>query len=235
MARTFTGSGALLLSLVMLATACGDNATTTSAPPTAPPVPQSTTATTQPVATTLVTTTTPATTQPPATEAEPPENAAPAFAITGVTFGDGGFVQITNTGNGAGNLDGHWLCQRPAYLEMPSTELGPGESVWVAASGSDLQFVGAVVGVVDAEGRLGSFSLATGEMALYASRDFGSAAAIVDYVEWGASGHGRSSVAVEAAIWPQGGFVEIPDGTISITAGSAGADDPAAWSPDIGV
>jgi len=219
----------------MMATACGDDATTTSVPQTAAPVPQGTTATTQPVVTTSTTTTVPATTQPPATEAEPPENAAPAFAITAVTFGEAGFVQITNFGNGAGDLSGHWLCQRPAYLELPATELGPGESVWVTANGGDLEFVGSVVGVVDAAGRLGSFSLSTGELALYTSQSFGDASAIVDYVEWGSSGHGRSSVAVEAAIWPDGGFVEIPDGTVTITTGSVGADDPAEWAADLGV
>jgi len=46
-----------------------------------------------------------------------------------------------------------------------------------------------------------------GEMGLYTTNNFGSSAAIIDYVEWGSTGHGRSSVAVAAGIWTTGDFV----------------------------
>lgn len=113
--------------------------------------------------------------------------------------------------------------------------LEPGQSVWVAADRDDLQFVGAVVAAVDAAGTLGRLATSSGEMALYTSRDFSDPGAIVDYVEWGTSGHGGSGVAVAAGIWPAGGFVEVPDGTIAITSPHVNADAPAAWAPDIGV
>jgi hypothetical protein len=225
--------------LAVVAAGCGGEATTTTTSPIAT-TPQSTT-TTAPATTAQGSTTTTATTTvdteaaPPVTEAPPPPNAAPAYAITQVAFGAGAFVQITNTGNAPGDIGGHWLCQRPVYFEIPSTELGPGQSVWVAADGNDIQFVGDVVGVVDAAGRLGSFAVGTGEMALYSSNDFSDAAAIVDYVEWGTGGHGRSAVAVEAGIWTAGGFVETTEDTIAINSGEMGADDPAGWAPDIGV
>jgi hypothetical protein len=187
-----------------------------------------------PATTTVVTTPAP-TSPPPDTEAPPPPDAAAAFAITSIAFGDSGFIQITNVGNAAGDAGGHWLCQRPAYFEIPSVVLEPGQSVWVAADRDDLQFVGAVVAAVDAAGTLGRLSAASGEVALYTSNSFSDPAAIVDYVEWGSSGHGRSGVAVDAGIWPAEGFVETPDGTIAITSGGGDADEPAAWAPDIGV
>jgi hypothetical protein len=225
---------ALLVALVLVAAACSDTSEVTESlpPPTAPP-PSSTTI--APTTTTTVAPTTTTTTLPPATTVEPPADAAASYAITQIAFGAGAFIQITNTGNAPGDIGGHWLCQRPVYFEIPEVELGPGQSVWIAADGNDLVFVGDVVDVVDAAGGLGSLALGSGEMALYSSRDFADPAAIVDYVEWGTSGHGRSGVAVEAGIWPAGGFVETPEGTIAITAGEHGADDPAGWSPDIGV
>jgi hypothetical protein len=217
--------------------ACGDSTTTTLAQPTTSPAPTTTT-TAAAVPTTVATTTTP-TSLPPDTEAPPPPDAdadaAAAFAITAIAFGDSGFIQISNVGNAAGDPGGHWLCQRPAYYEIPSVALGPGQSVWVAADKDDLQFVGAVVAAVDAAGTLGRLAASSGEVALYAGRDFSDPGAIVDYVEWGTSGHGRSGVAVDAGIWPAGGFVETPDGTIAITSGGVNADAPAAWAPDIGV
>lgn len=225
-------AGFALVALVL--NACGDTGGETAPVPTATSAPQTTT-TTAPVPATApgTTTTTTATTQPPPTEVTPPENATAVFSLTQVAFGDAAFVQITNTGNGPGDLGGHWLCQRPVYFEIPDVELGPGESVWIAADGGDLQFVGTVVGVLDAEGRLGSLAPASGEVALYRSNDFSSIDAIVDYVEWGTAGHGRSSVAAGAGIWPEGGFVETTADTIAIT--SMGGDGPESWAPDIGV
>jgi hypothetical protein len=45
------------------------------------------------------------------------------------------------------------------------------------------------------------------ELGLYLSADFANPAAIIDYVEWGSSGHTRSTVAVAALIWTSGDFV----------------------------
>ena len=162
-------------------------ATTTTAPPSTE-APTSTAATTTTVA--------------PVTTVPPPEGATAAFAITQVQFGDGAFIQLTNIGTASGDPGGHWLCQRPLYYEVPSVELGPGQSVWIAADSTDLQSVGDVAAVFDAEGGLGDIGTDTGEVAFYLTRDFGNQSAIVDYVEWGEPGHGRSSVAVNAGIWP---------------------------------
>jgi hypothetical protein len=44
-------------------------------------------------------------------------------------------------------------------------------------------------------------------MGLYTTASFGSSTAMIDYVEWGSTGHGRSGVAVGAGIWTTGDFV----------------------------
>ncbi len=225
------------MALVLLVAACGDGATTTTiaAAPPATAAPETTTPPSETAAATT-TSTAPAQTTPPTTV--PPPAAAPAFALTQVVFGDNGYVAVTNVGDGPGDPGGHWLCQRPLYFEIPSTPLEPGETVWVAAGdGADLEgSVGpSVTAVVSASGTLGTFRQDTGEIGLYRTGDFGNSDAIVHYVEWGEPGHGRAGVAVAAGTWPDGGFVEVPEGAVAISAAVPRAAGPEDWSPDIGV
>ncbi len=224
--------------LVLLVAACGDGATATTiaAAPPATAAPETTTPPSETAAATT-TSTAPAQTTP-STTVPPPADAFPAFALTQVVFGDNGYVAVTNVGDGPGDPGGHWLCQRPLYFEIPSTPLEPGETVWVAAGdGADLEgsLGPSVTAVVSASGTLGTFKQDTGEIGLYRTGDFGSSDAIVHYVEWGEPGHGRAGVAVTAGIWPDGGFVEVPEGAVAISAAVPRAADPEDWSPDIGV
>jgi hypothetical protein len=225
---------ALLLALVLLAAACSsdgeEDVAATPAPPTEAP-PTATPATTEETATTTSAAAEEATTVPVET---PPEGDA-SFALTQVVFGDSGYLVVTNIGSGTGDVGGHWLCQRPAYFEIPSVELTAGESVWIAAEDGDgLEPAQGVVAVVPANRSLGAFDVSSGEAALYTSNGFGDVTAIIDYVEWGSGGHGRSSVAVEAGIWIEGTFVDVPPEAVAIT-GSAPTSSAADWSPDIGV
>ena len=68
-----------------------------------------------------------------------------------------------------------------------------------------------------------------GEIGLYNSNSFGSADAIVSYVEWGSSGHGRSATAVEAGIWVSGGFVPTTVDSGAILASRTPPTDPSHW------
>lgn len=223
---------ALLLVLVLLAAACSsddeEDVATTPPPPTEAPQVEAPTTTEAPATTTVTeeTTTVPVETAP---------EGDPAFALTQVVFGDSGYVVVTNVGNGTGDIGGHWICQRPAYFEIPSVDLAPGESVWIAAAdGEGLEPAQGVVAVVPADRSLGVFNVSTGEAALYTSNEFGDSAAIIDYVEWGSGNHGRSSVAVEAGIWIEETFVDVPPEAVAIT-GSAPTSSAADWAPDIGV
>ena len=138
-------------------------------------------------------------------------------------------VVIYNVGDEAGSLAGHWLCQRPAYAELPDFELAPGEGLAISLGGNTFL---PPPGVNAAEGQLslGSIDPTSGEIGLYSSNGFGSSDAIVSYVEWGNSGHGRSATAVQAGIWEDGAFVATTGETLSIFVADFGDMSPSGWS-----
>ena len=149
------------------------------------------------------------------------------FAMTSVTLSASGrAVLIQNVGSSSGNLSGFALCQAPAYHTFGDIELGPGEFIAVSLGGDDFvapagakETVTANVGRIDAE---------DGELGLYSKREFSNSDAIVDYVEWGSTGHRRSGVAVEAGIWSSGDFVATTADSVELSAQitpSAGAGD----------
>jgi len=163
-----------------------------------------------------------------ATSSTPPSSTAGArFAVTAVHFGDAPMVIIENVGDETGSLAGHWLCQRPTYGELAAVEVAPGASVAVPVGGGAITPPPGVE-VIEISSKIGSFDPTSGEVGLYSSSSFGSADAIVAYVEWGHSGHGRSGTAVAAGIWPEGGFVPTDAATTGIVAGGAPAG-PDGW------
>jgi hypothetical protein len=188
MSRRSTSLILLVVSLALVAAACGsdseaDTTTTTAA--------ATTEATTAPEVTTTTgaaaTTTEPATT----TTEETVDPPSATFAISEVGFGSAGYVEITNISDAAASLDGLWLCQQPSYHELSGT-LEPGESLRLDA----------------ADSRYGSLKADGGAMGLYTSAEFGSPDAIIGYVAWGPSGHGRLGVAINAGVWTEDSSVD---------------------------
>lgn len=112
--------------------------------------------------------------------------------ITGVNTGSQ-TVTLTNLGDASESIGNHWLCNFPAYDQLNSLpvlggslSLMPGASVtvsWSDASGGD------------------------GECGYYSTNTFTSAAAMIDYFEWGSAFHTRETVAVSAGLWASGTFV----------------------------
>lgn len=199
-----------LLPVLVLLSACAQGVMEPGEPPEDPVPPETTTTIIVSVTTTTVTTTTTSRTTP----------AGPArFALTEVIFGESGFIEITNLGDGPGELTGHWLCRFPAYFPIPDLELGAGESVWVAiGDGEGLEGPIGPATVVPARGALGTLRPQDGEVGLYRSRSFGDPEAIVSYLEWGSTPHGRTGVAVQAGIWTEGDFVEVPPDAFGLVA-----------------
>lgn len=156
------------------------------------------------------------------------------LAVTSVVFGPPTYVTVTNVGGSPIELGNHWLCQRPAYIQLPSFEMEPGDRVAVGLGEvppADLVGLTAIFELGDA---LGEVSRDDGEIALYSAPSFADPNSILDYVEWGSAGHGRSDVAVAAGIWTEGAFVEVPVEALSLSSSgipSAGFDD---WFADIG-
>ena len=112
-----------------------------------------------------------------------------------------GTVELKNIGDESLDISAYWLCNFPSYAQISdlnficgSANIGAGEIV--AIEGFD---------------NLGNDE---GELGLYVSNNFGSSTDIIDYVEWGFSGHQRASVAIMAGIWTTDDFAPtITDGT----------------------
>jgi len=197
MSRRTTTLTLLLVAFALVAAACSSDpeaeTSTTAAAST-------TEATAAPEAT--ATTEAPTTTEAPATTTseamvDPP---TAIFAITEVGFGSDGYIEITNISDSDASLDGYWVCQQPAYHQLA----GP------VAAGESIRFAAA-------DSRYGSLDADGGAMGLYTSGDFGSSDAIVGYVAWGPSGHGRLQVAINAGVWTDGSTVDATGAALIIT------------------
>lgn len=213
--------------LALMAASCGgseDNTATEATSDTTSVTPQTTTT----VQTTITTE---------ADGSDASDDEAPAasdgaeFVLWNVSLGSLSQVIVQNIGSEPASLAGYWLCQRPSYYEFPDVTVPPGELAAVAVTGRDEifgppSFAIAIEGIAE----IGPFDPASGEVGLYLGNDFGNPEAIVSYVEWGSSGHGRSETAVSAQIWPDGGFVETSDETGAISATVLPPTDPAHWS-----
>lgn len=142
-------------------------------------------------------------------------------------------MAVQNVGPGPGSLDGLWLCQFPDYAALPAIEVGPGQTVALAVGGSLPDLLG-VADIVDLRDPIDAIRRESGEVALYSTNAFSDPEAMVDYVEWGRPGHERSVVAVAAGIWPEGGFVAVPEETLGLLAGDLPAEGPTDWIAEIG-
>lgn len=158
----------------------------------------------------------------------------PLFRIDEIVFAGGPYVVISNRGTGVGSTGGYWICQFPSYYELPATELMPGEKLAVPLGVAPVPELVGVAATVDVTLPIGDVTPRDGEIGLYSENTFNSADAIVDYVEWGTSGHGRSGVAVAAGIWEDGGFVEVPVETLAIVAEAFPTVRSSDWYAEIG-
>lgn len=109
---------------------------------------------------------------------------------------DNDLVEIKNIGASAIDIGEYWLCNRPMYDRINSLDIVCGGDDYVINPGEEITLSLSSISVSGADG----------EMGLYTSNLFANSAAIVDYVQWGAGGHGRESVAVGADIWTAGDF-----------------------------
>ena len=172
------GKGRGIVAAALFVTACSGPGATTTTPPDIPGGTLDSTATTMVTTTQLVV------------------SVDATFALGTVIFGEQGRIEVINTGSQAGNVNGYWIAAHPFYLELPSAIVEVGEGVTIAfdpeASPDALLHAAGLLPVLEAS---------NGEVGLYANGNFGDPAAIRDYVEWGAGGHFRSTVAEAAGIW----------------------------------
>jgi len=109
-------------------------------------------------------------------------------------YANGNF-QLTNIGTETVDVSSYWMCSFPNYQTLSSLEIACG--TMAIAPATSTTFSGFQFGEGEIPGS---------ELGLYSINAFGSADAILSYVEWGAGGHTRSSVAIMAGIWQQENF-----------------------------
>ena len=147
------------------------------------------------------------------------------FVIGSVVFGEGGTIEVGNLGPDAGDLTGFWIAIHPYYLEIPSVVIAPGKAIIVSiAEDADPELV------IPAADLLPTLKSGSGEIGLYSSGGFGDPDAIVDYVEWGSTGHTRSNVAIQAGLWPEDEAIVIEGSATGLTAGDRSEPGPQGWS-----
>ncbi|MFP2995772.1 spondin domain-containing protein [Spongiivirga sp. MCCC 1A20706] len=123
---------------------------------------------------------------------DPPQGQASVVLNEVQYLGDN--VEIFNNGEIAVDLSDYWLCLGPnQYAQIGdltttgNVNLGVGEYLNISYE------------MPEAEGGLG----------LYSTNAFTNADAMVDFVQWGASGAARENVAVDANLWTAGEFVPV--------------------------
>ena len=113
-------------------------------------------------------------------------------------------IKIKNFGGSTVDISTYRLCTLIKY----TTNLTTGTTI---NSGSLNLTVGSEVELVVPGGASGTWPnlSAEADLGLYlAAGSFGSASAMVDFVQWGSAGHGRESVANTKGIWTTGEFVD---------------------------
>ncbi len=221
---------ALISILVLAACSSSDEPTATTAAETPSPpataVPESTAApptTTAPPPTTTTTTTT--------TTLSP--NAAPAFGLTQVVFGEASSIVVTNWGDGPGNLEGYWLSQGPLFKALPQIELDPGEQTLLGLAPEPPPELAGMAVVAHLGPTIGVLQPEAGEVALFAGSPFDSPESIVAYVAWGSAPHSWSDTAITAGVWSEG-TVEVVDEAPSISSGVFPVSGSSDWFADVG-
>ena len=79
-------------------------------------------------------------------------------------------------------------------------------------------------------GDVGELEASGGEVALFTSDTFSDPDALLEYVAWGATGHSRMDVAIDAGKWNEEGPVETNSDTLLIVRADPNLTGPDAWT-----
>lgn len=105
-------------------------------------------------------------------------------------------VTLKNFGDADAPISEYWFCNRPVYEAVSGmtteTTLAPNAEISLATNTVN-------------------FPVSSGEFGLYTTNNFGSSAAMIDYMQWGTgnAGSSRESVAVAAGLWVADTFITV--------------------------
>jgi hypothetical protein len=122
---------------------------------------------------------------------QPPQGSVADVRINEIHEGDQ-WVELLNTGDAEVDVSDLWLCVRPEYSQVSDLNVLAGTTTVPAG------------GYVVVE--WSAIQSGTGEVGLYETDAFADANAMLDYVQYGAAGQGRASVAVAAELWDEGAY-----------------------------
>ena len=117
-----------------------------------------------------------------------------SVVLNEVKYQDGDWIEIFNNGDSTADLSDYWLC------------LGPGAYTRI---GNITPLNGSITNLQPGGYLVVPFTLPDDNagLGLYSSNSFTSTDAIVDFVQYGAAGSARESVAVAASLWTAGDFI----------------------------
>ena len=116
-----------------------------------------------------------------------------SIVINEVQYGNRDLVELYNNGDVTVDLSSYWLCLGPGtYVQIGNVTPESGNVQLASGEFLVLPYV-----MPDDEGGLG----------LYSMNQFANPDALMDFVQWGASGSAREDVAVQAGEWVAGEFV----------------------------
>lgn len=159
---------------------------------------------------------------------------AGALSLTRIVFIPTPYVTVTNVGNEPTDLGDHWLVAGAARHRLPALEMATGATVVIGIGEEPPPVITGTVAGFDLGPVLGPVLVEDGEMALFSAARFAEPAAMVDYVEWGSSGHRRSAVAVEAGLWEARAFVPVPPEAQALSSSGDPSAGPEDWTADVG-
>ncbi|WP_411029575.1 hypothetical protein [Spongiimicrobium sp. 3-5] len=133
-------------------------------------------------------------------------------------------IELYNNGDITVDLASYWLCYGPgAYFRIGDAAMTNVVSGTINLAPGEFLVVSAVsLSASDTAGAIGLYNTNT---------NFADSTTILDFVQWGAAGNARETVAVSAGIWTAGGFVpNVPSGSSIAYDGEGEA--PTDWNED---
>lgn len=106
-------------------------------------------------------------------------------------------IKIKNFGASAIDISSYWICSRIRYGVISNMTILNGD--YNLGENEEVEFTSSV-DLDNTSADLGLYSV---------SGSFGSPTAMLDFLQWGAAGIGRESVAVEKGIWTKGDFISV--------------------------